>query len=342
MSFGLHSIRIAFDGVPVINGVALSAESGETLCLLGPSGCGKTTLLRILAGLEAPDAGTVTLSDVTVFGAGVNLPPEKRQVGYLFQDYALFPHLTVEQNIAFGIQGTPNIERQVADLLASVNLSGFEHAMPSTLSGGQQQRIALARALARRPHLMLLDEPFSGLDTELKLQLRESTHRLLKEHGITAVIVTHDPEEAMYMADRLALMDQGGIVQIGTPQELYNQPVNQFCARFLGATLTIQGHNDGQLIRTVAGTFNASPNHPIGDVQVLVRPESLTVRPGEGRYEVLHRHFVGAHTLVDLVDSQAQFPDLQVLVPTEQTQALAAGQSVTLLSLQEQPLLVVA
>lgn len=342
VSFGLHSIRLAFDGVPVINGVELSAQSGETLCLLGPSGCGKTTLLRILAGLEAPDAGTVTLSDVTVFSAGVNLPPEKRQVGYLFQDYALFPHLTVQQNIAFGIQGTPNIERQVSDLLASVNLSGFENAMPSTLSGGQQQRVALVRALARRPHLMLLDEPFSGLDTELKLQLRESTHRLLKEHGITAVIVTHDPEEAMYMADRIALMDNGGIVQMGTPQELYNHPVNQFCARFLGATLTMQGHNDGQWIRTVAGTFNANPSQPTGEVKVLVRPESLTVRSGEGRYEVLHRHFVGAHTLVDLVDSQAQFPDLQVSVPTDQSQALAAGQSVTLLSLQAQPLLVVA
>lgn len=342
MSFGLHSIRLAFDGVPVINGVEFSAQSGETLCLLGPSGCGKTTLLRILAGLEAPDAGTVTLSGTTVFGAGVNLPPEKRQVGYLFQDYALFPHLTVQQNIAFGIQGTPNIERQVADLLASVNLSGFENAMPSTLSGGQQQRVALVRALARRPHLMLLDEPFSGLDTELKLQLRESTHRLLKEHGITAVIVTHDPEEAMYMADRLALMDKGGIVQMGTPQELYNQPINQFCARFLGATLTMQGHNDGQWIRTVAGTFKATPSHPTGEVKVLVRPESLTVRPGEGRYEVLHRHFVGAHTLVDLVDSQAQFPDLQVLVPTDQSQALVAGESATLISLQEQPLLVTA
>lgn len=142
------------------------------------------------------------------------------------------------------------------------------------------------------------------------------------------------------MADRLALMDQGGIVQIGTPQALYNQPINQFCARFLGATLTMQGHNDGQWIRTVAGNFKANPSHPNGEVKVLVRPESLTVRSGEGRYEVLHRHFVGAHTLVDLVDSQAQFPDLQVLVPTDQSQTLAAGQSVTLFSLQEQPLLV--
>ena len=342
MSFVLHSIRLAFDGVPVISGVELSATAGETICLLGPSGCGKTTLLRILAGLEAPGAGTVTLNDTLVFGNGVNVPPEKRPVGYLFQDYALFPHLTVAQNVAFGIQDHPTVEREVAELLASVNLSGFEKAMPSTLSGGQQQRVALARALARRPQLMLLDEPFSGLDTDLKLQLRESTHRLLKEHGITAVIVTHDPEEAMYMADHIALMENGGIVQLGTPQELYNQPVNQFCARFLGPTLTIQGHNNGQSIDTVAGIFSADPSQPTGDIKVLVRPESLTVQSGEGRYEVLHRHFVGSHTLVDLIDPLEQFPDLQVLVPTWQSQALAEGQSVTLLSLREQPLLVVA
>lgn len=342
MSFGLHSIRLAFDGVPVIDGVELSAKSGETLCLLGPSGCGKTTLLRILAGLEAPNAGTVTLGETTVFSAGVNIPPEKRQVGFLFQDYALFPHLTVQQNVAFSIQGSPNVAREVADLLASVNLSGFENAMPSTLSGGQQQRVALARAMARRPHLMLLDEPFSGLDTELKLQLRESTHRLLKEHGITAVIVTHDPEEAMYMADRIALMYQGSIVQIASPLELYNRPVNQFCARFLGATLTLQGHNDGHSIRTVAGHFSAKPDDPIGDISVLVRPESLTLQSGEGRYQVLHRHFVGSHTLVDLVDSEQQFPDLQILVSTERAQSLIAGQSVNLLSLHQQPLLAVA
>ncbi|HEY7802809.1 MAG TPA: ABC transporter ATP-binding protein [Orrella sp.] len=341
MSFGLHSIRLAFDGVPVINGVDLSAQSGATLCLLGPSGCGKTTLLRILAGLEAPDAGTVTLGGKRVFGEGVNVPPEKRQVGYLFQDYALFPHLTVSQNVAFGIQGWPNVEREVADLLASVNLSGFENAMPSTLSGGQQQRVALARALARRPQLMLLDEPFSGLDTELKLQLRESTHRLLKEHGITAIIVTHDPEEAMYMADRIVLMSQGSIVQTGSPQELYNQPINQFCARFLGDTLTVQGTNDGQTIHTSIGTFLAESGHPAGDVTVLVRPESLTVQPGEGPYQVLHRHFVGSHTLVDLVDPQEHLPDLQVLVTTERSQALSAGQSVKLVSLQPHPLLVV-
>ena len=342
MSFELQSIRLAFDGVSVINGVELSAKSGETLCLLGPSGCGKTTLLRILAGLEVPDGGVVTLRDTRVFAPGINMPPEKRQVGYLFQDYALFPHLTVKQNVAFGIQGSSNVAGEVSDLLASVNLAGFENAMPSTLSGGQQQRVALARALARRPQLMLLDEPFSGLDTDLKLQLRESTHRLLKEHDITAVIVTHDPEEAMYMADRIALMDRGSIVQLGTPEELYNQPINQFCARFLGATLTLPGHNDGESIQTVAGDFYASPSHPRGDVRVMVRPESLTVQSGEGRYQVLHRHFVGSHTLVDLVDAHEQFPDLQVLVPTDQAQAFVAGKPVKLLSLCKQPLLVVA
>ena len=341
MSFALDSIRLAFDQVPVIRGVGLSAAPGETLCLLGPSGCGKTTLLRILAGLEAPDAGTFNICGEPVFAGGVNTPPEKRQVGYLFQDYALFPHLSVEQNIAFGIQGNANVGRQVADLLDRVNLSGFEKAMPSTLSGGQQQRVALARALARQPTLMLLDEPFSGLDTDLKLQLRESTHRLLKEQGITAVIVTHDAEEAMYMADRIALMDQGAIVQLGTPEELYGEPVNQFCARFLGPTLTLEGHHDGQRIQTAAGEFATDPRYPVGAVKVLMRPESLSVRPGDGRYQVLHRHFVGAYTLVDLIDRQDIWPDLQVHVPTAQSLALAEGQPVQLISLAERALLVV-
>lgn len=341
MSFELNSIRIAFDEINVINGIDLSASLGETLCLLGPSGCGKTTLLRILAGLETPSSGSVTIGNRVVFSAAINITPERRPVGFLFQDFALFPHLTVRQNVSFGIQDSPTVAEEVSHLLARVNLSDFQNAMPSTLSCGQQQRVALARALARRPQLMLLDEPFSGLDTELKLQLRESTHRLLKEHQITTVIVTHDPEEAMYMADRIALMHNGTIVQVASPEQMYSHPVNQFCARFLETTLALNGYNNGAEIHTIAGSFEAMPEAPMGEVQVLVRLESLTLEAGEGRYQVLHRHFVGAHTLIDLIDSQKVFTDLQILVATEQAKNLSDGQLVKLTSCTHKPLLII-
>lgn len=342
MSFNLTDVHLSFDGVNIIQGLDLHAEPGEIICLLGPSGCGKTTTLRVLAGLEDPDHGQVEIGQSTMFDAGINVAPERRQVGYLFQDYALFPHLSVGQNVGFGIQGQPDAAARIDELLASVNLQLFVNASPATLSGGQQQRVALARALARQPNLVLLDEPFSGLDTALKLQLRESTHRLLKRQGTTAVIVTHDPEEAMYMADRIALMDQGRIVQLGSPTELYQDPINEFCARFLGETLVFAGDCRDGLVRTVAGEFSAPDSAPIGSVQVLTRPERLDVMLGDGPYQVFHKHFIGVHTLVDLIDPAGALPDLQIPVPTSRAHVLQSDVKVRLTCNNPTPLLVTA
>ncbi len=337
----MNSIRLSFGDTAVINDLNLAARPGEIICLLGPSGCGKTTTLRALAGLERPDAGSIVVDRHVVYDASVDVAPEARQIGYLFQDYALFPHLTVAQNVGFGIQGQANVASEVRALLDRVQMAKFAQAMPHTLSGGQQQRVALARALARKPKLLLLDEPFSGLDTALKIQLRESTHSLLKEIGTSAVIVTHDAEEAMFMADRIALMREGRIVQLGTPPELYNHPIDEFTARFLGEVIELPGQSDGTLTTTVAGDFRGDTPQPSGAVRVLVRPEDLVVTTEDGPYTIGHRHFIGSHTLVDLLGQDGGLPDIQLSVPTAQANRLERGQRVCPKSRCHQPLLII-
>ncbi|UOD51012.1 ABC transporter ATP-binding protein [Orrella daihaiensis] len=337
----MRSIRLSFGDTAVINDLDLDAGPGEIICLLGPSGCGKTTTLRVLAGLERPDSGSVEIDGQVVCDQTVEVAPESRHIGYLFQDYALFPHLTVAQNVGFGIEGQANAAHEVRALLDRVQMGRFAQAMPHTLSGGQQQRVALARALARKPKLLLLDEPFSGLDTALKIQLRESTHSLLKEIGTSAVIVTHDAEEAMFMADRIALMRDGRIVQLGTPAELYNQPVDEFTARFLGEVIELPGQSNGTLTATVAGDFSSNKPQPTGSVSVLVRPEDLELTSEDGPYVIGHRHFIGSHTLVDLLGQDANLPDIQLSVPTAQANRLQWGQRVCPKSRRHQPLLII-
>lgn len=336
----MRSIRLSFGDTAVINDLDLAARPGEIICLLGPSGCGKTTTLRVLAGLERPDSGSVEIDGRIVYDESVDVAPESRAIGYLFQDYALFPHLTVAQNVGFGIQEQANADSEVRTLLDRVQMGQFANAMPHTLSGGQQQRVALARALARKPKLLLLDEPFSGLDTALKIQLRESTHSLLKEIGTSAVIVTHDAEEAMFMADRIALMRRGRIVQLGTPAQLYNHPVDDFTARFLGEVIELLGESDGTLVTTVAGEFEGDTALPVGAVTVLVRPEDLVVMAGDGPYRIGHRHFIGSHTLVDLFGHDAGLPDIQLSVPTAKAVLLEKGQPVCPKSRCRKPLLI--
>ena len=340
MSFELSSICLSFGGASIIKNLDLAAEPGEIICLLGPSGCGKTTTLRVLAGLERPDSGTVQIANRTVYSQSVDVAPEARQVGYLFQDYALFPHLTVAQNVGFGIQKQPGAAATVQTLLERVRMLDFAQAMPHTLSGGQQQRVALARALARKPQLLLLDEPFSGLDTALKVQLRESTHSLLKDIGTSAVIVTHDAQEAMFMADRIALMQQGHLVQCGTPTELYKHPINEFAARFLGEVIDLPGYSDGSVITTVAGEFDGADTPARSPVSVLVRPEDLMVTVQDGPYTIAHRHFIGSHTLVDLSGRETNLPDIQLSVPTALADQLQSGQRVCPKSRSRHPLLI--
>ena len=236
MSLRLTGIRHAYDEREILRGLDLETGPGEILCLLGPSGDGKTTLLRLVAGLEPLQAGRIELNGAVLAEPGREVPPEERRIGFVFQDYALFPHLTVAENVAFGLRRVPRGERgwQVAEALASVGLETYAGAYPHMLSGGQQQRVALARALAPRPQALLLDEAFASLDARLRDQVRDDTLHVLQTSGIPALVVTHDAEEAMFMADRIALMREGRVVQVGTPEQLYLHPCEPFVATFLG------------------------------------------------------------------------------------------------------------
>ncbi|MFC3832251.1 MULTISPECIES: ABC transporter ATP-binding protein [Deinococcus] len=259
---------------PVVDDLNLTAAPGELLTLLGPSGCGKTTTLRLIAGLEHPDAGTVLLDgrDVT----HPHVPPERRGVGLVFQEYALFPHLDVLGNVAFGLRHLPRAERlpRARETLALVGLTVFESRFPHQLSGGQQQRVALARALAPRPRVLLLDEPFSNLDAQLRHTTRQEVRAILRRSGTTAILVTHDQEEALAFSDRLVLMRAGRAEQTGTPQEVYTRPRTAFVANFLGRSNLLSGTADRLMARTALGILPLSEAAQ-GPVLVSVRPEHL-------------------------------------------------------------------
>lgn len=272
-----------FGDVDVLHDVDLVVQPGSIVALLGPSGCGKTTLLRILAGLERPEAGTVTIGDRVVTGSrsGEWVPPERRRVGMVFQDWALFPHMTVERNVGYGIpKRAPDRAARIEEALELVGLSGLGERLPGTLSGGQQQRVALARALAPRPSVLLLDEPFSNLDTSLRVQVRAEVHALLAELGVTSVFVTHDQDEAFVLGDHVAVMSGGRIVQSAPPAELYAHPVSPWVATFVGDANLVAAAASGSTADTPLGTVPlAEPAS--GDVQVLVRPEMVKLLPGD-------------------------------------------------------------
>ncbi len=274
----------------------LDVSSGEILCLLGPSGCGKTTLLRLIAGFEMPDAGRVRIAGKPVADAGTWVEPEKRRIGFVFQDYALFPHLTVRQNVAFGLRNVPKATRlqQADEVLDLVGLTIFAGRYPHQLSGGQQQRVALARALAPAPAVILLDEPFSNLDAALRGSTRHEVRQILKRTGTTAILVTHDQEEAMTFADRIAVMRSGRLEQVGTPERVYARPQTAFVASFLGRTNLLRAEGQGSVARTPLGDLAlARPAH--GQVLLSVRPEALGFsRNGRGvPVRVIEREFKG-------------------------------------------------
>ena len=232
----LEHVTHAYRDVVAVEDLGLSVEPEELVCLLGPSGCGKTTALRITAGLEPLQRGRILMDGETVAGDGIDVPPEDRNVGLVFQDYALFPHLSVSGNVAFGLTRSRAAERRARtrEALQQVGMADYSDAYPHRLSGGEQQRVALARALAPDPKIMLLDEPFSGLDLQLRKQVRDETLHVLKKSGAATLMVTHDPEEAMFMADRVALMRAGRLIQVGRPSELYFAPQDAFVAGFFG------------------------------------------------------------------------------------------------------------
>ena len=277
----LEHVSHAYGGLRAVDDLELSIAPGELVCLVGPSGCGKTTALRIAAGLEALQRGRVLIDGQVVADGRVDVPPEARGVGLMFQDYALFPHLSVADNVAFGLRGRPAGEQRarVEATLAQVGMLEEVEAYPHMLSGGQQQRVALARALAPEPRIMLLDEPFSGLDAQLRVRIRDDTLHLLKGSAAATLMVTHDPEEAMFMADRIALMRAGRMVQVGQPTELYFAPVNSFVAGFFGEVNRLDGRVVKGRVRTPLGDLAAGHLVEGTAVQVLIRPEALKLHP---------------------------------------------------------------
>lgn len=283
----LVDVRLAYKGFAALDGMSLRLEPGEVVCLLGPSGCGKTTSLRMAAGLEQPQSGQVKINGKVVTDAKTFLPPEKRNVAFMFQDYALFPHLTVLRNVAFGLRKLPKSERLPAAqaALERVSMTGYEDYYPHMLSGGQQQRVALARALVTKPKLLLLDEPFSGLDISLRAEMRDDTLHMIKESQAAAVLVTHDPEEAMFMGDRIVLMDKGMVVQQGTPQELYFSPKNPFAASFFGEINMVPGEARGGEIVTPLGPIRSTDLPDKTVVDVLIRPEAIRLCPCDSLFE---------------------------------------------------------
>jgi len=280
MTLKLENVELSFEGLCVLNSLNLTVETGEFVCLLGPSGCGKTSTLRVCAGLESPKTGRVIIDNKVVTDGADVLAPEKRNVGFLFQDFALFPHLSVFDNVAFGLKGFPKgpVKDRVSEVLRQVRMDKYANALPHMLSGGQQQRVALARALAPKPNIILLDEPFSGLDSGLRAEIRDETLHVLKDTNVAAVMVTHDPEEAMFMADRIVLMKNGAIVQDGTPTELYRNPVDHFAASFFGEVNIIKGVIKDGHAETVLGNV-PTDKFKNGDlVDVLVRPENIQIQ----------------------------------------------------------------
>jgi iron(III) transport system ATP-binding protein len=305
VSLAFDGIRHAYGAREVLRGIDLAVAPGEIVALLGPSGCGKTTLLRLVSGLEVLQHGRLAIGGSVMAEAGREVPPEERNVGFVFQDYALFPHLDVAGNVAFGLRRVPKPERaaRVADALARVGLTAYAGAFPHMLSGGQQQRVALARALAPRPQVLLLDEAFASLDARLREQVRDDTLHVLQQAGIASLLVTHDAEEAMFMGDRIALMRDGVIVQAGTPETLYLHPADRFVATFLGEVNRLPARIAGGGAPTPFGTL-AAPGRAEGEaVEVFVRPEGLRLAGPEAGgpvAEIQASRLLGATTLVHM------------------------------------------
>jgi len=318
------SLILSLDGVShqfpgsstaAVSDVSLDLATGEILALLGPSGCGKTTLLRLIAGFEVPQQGRITIAGTPVCGGAAAVPPERRSVGMVFQDFALFPHLTVAENLAFGLQklSQGTAKERVAEAIALIGLQGYEARYPHELSGGQQQRVALARALAPRPDLVLLDEPLSNLDVQVRVALRQEIRDVLKATGTSAVFVTHDQEEAMAIADQVAVMQAGQLQQQGSPERLYHEPTSRFVAKFVTQANFLPAQQQGDVWVTELGTFSTArvhcacnlpwrdDSHATVTGDLMIRQEDLLpVADEAGTLVVRDRQFLGreyAYTL---------------------------------------------
>nr|WP_240482102.1 ABC transporter ATP-binding protein [Ruegeria marisrubri] len=310
----IRNLVCSFEGRTVVDDVSLSIEAGRVTCLLGPSGCGKSTTLRAIAGVEMQNSGEIYVDGKLICDTVFRVPPERRQIGLMFQDFALFPHLSVAENVAFGLKGTKEEKRaRVEELLDKVHLLRYIDGYPHQLSGGEQQRVALARALAPRPRIMLMDEPFSGLDNRLRDGIRDETLAILKEEDAAVLLVTHEPEEAMRMADEIALMRRGKIVQQGAPYNVYTRPVDKAAVAFFSDVNVLKATVNGALAQTPFGQFLA-PGIPDGtEVEIVFRPQHLRLdfdrggkgpvpTPSEGvaaRGVVERARFLGNESLVE-------------------------------------------
>jgi iron(III) transport system ATP-binding protein len=317
---------------PAVEDLTLELAKGEILALLGPSGCGKTTTLRLIAGFERPDTGTVGIGGRIMTDPMTFVPPEQREVGVVFQEYTLFPHLTVEANIAFGLQrlGAQHRNRRVKEMLEMVGLAPLARRYPHELSGGQQQRVALARALAPRPSILLLDEPFSNLDTDLRTQMLREVYSILRELGTTAIFITHDQAEAFTVADRVAVLNQGRLEQLGRPEEIYHLPATRFVAHFVGKANCLLGRVVAEGIETPLGIVPNTPGFPEGArVEVMVRPDQIELTPDPaGDAMVMFCRFRGADTLVVVqlpsgVILHGRQPSTLLLQPRDRARVLA-------------------
>jgi iron(III) transport system ATP-binding protein len=301
-SISCVDISKSFGDVRAVDGFSLEVEEGSVAALLGPSGCGKTTTLRLIAGFERPDAGTIAVGGRTIAGPEAFVPPERRRIGLVFQDYALFPHYDVAGNVAYALGRRADRDR-VREVLDLVGLGGLAERSVDELSGGQQQRVALARALAPTPELILLDEPFSNLEAGLRERLREEVREILAEAGVTALFVTHDQEEALSLAEQVAVMRAGRVEQSGTPEEVYSRPASRWVAEFVGEIEVVPGEAvDGRVVCEL-GSLPSEPSRS-GPVDVLVRPESVAIGisgpASAAEADVVGRRFYGHDQLVEL------------------------------------------
>ncbi len=290
-----------YGDIKALDNISFNVKRGEIFAMLGPSGCGKTTTLRILAGFEIPDDGEIIVGERSIAGKGVFVQPEDRNIGMVFQDYALFPHLTVGGNILFGLKKFPREQRRgiVDNMLNFVGLKGFSGRYPNQLSGGQQQRVALARALAPCPVVLLLDEPLSNLDADMRNKMREDVLAMLRKARTTAILVTHDQQEAFSMADRVAVLNKGRVEQIGTPEEIYHFPSSRFVAEFVGEADFIDGVVRGSNVETEIGVFSVKSKVEDGArVKVMIRPDDISFVPEDGGgAHVVQRQFKGEENL---------------------------------------------
>jgi iron(III) transport system ATP-binding protein len=325
----IRNLVRSYDGRPVVDHVSLSILPGQVTCLLGPSGCGKSTTLRMIAGVEMQDSGEIWVDGKLICDTVFRVPPERREIGLMFQDFALFPHLSVVDNVGFGLKGSREEKRARAEeLLRRVDLIRFIDGFPHQLSGGEQQRVALARALAPRPRIMLMDEPFSGLDNRLRDGIRDETLTLLKEEDTAVLLVTHEPDEAMRMADEIALMRDGRIVQQGAPYNVYTRPIDLASVSFFSDANVLRAQVNGALAKTPFGRFLAPGVPDATDVDIVFRPQHLRLdfdRNGSGplptptdgvaaRGVVKRARFMGHESLIEFAMDFGG-PDLKATVP---------------------------